>query len=48
MTLALKYRPRSIEDIAGQNHVTVVLSTMLKRWEKGEYNPPASLLYVGP
>lgn len=50
MTLALKYRPRRLEDLVGQSHVTLVLNAMLERWRKEDANvvlPPA-LLFTGP
>ena len=48
MTLALKYRPRLINDMTGQGQVSLVLGTMLERWRNDEIELPAALEFVGP
>ena len=48
MVLALKYRPRILNDLTGQAHVSLVLQTMLERWEIGEIDLPSALLFMGP
>lgn len=49
MTLALKYRPKRLEDLVGQSHVTLVLQAMLERWRNDESTGLApALLLTGP
>lgn len=46
--LALKYRPKSIDEVVGQDHVTFVLEVMLSRWRRGDLELPAALMFTGP
>lgn len=47
--LALKYRPKRLEDLVGQSHVTLVLNAMLKKWWRDDlFQLPAALLLTGP
>ena len=46
--LALKYRPRSLDDLHGQNQVNLVLNEALARWQAGEIALPAGLMFTGP
>ncbi len=48
MTLALKYRPRTLDDLVGQPHITLVLGEMLRRWQADEIEMPTGLLLTGP
>ena len=47
MTLALTYRPRTFQDVLGQDHVVIVLETLLRRWRDGEIDLPSGLLLTG-
>lgn len=48
MALAITYRPESLGDVVGQDHVTSVLEKMLQLWAAGRLELPASLLFSGP
>lgn len=48
MTLALKYRPHTLTDLIGQEHITLVLREMLRRHDLDEITMPTGLLFTGP
>ena len=47
MTLALEYRPRELTDLKGQEHVSLVLTKMLSRWQEGTIELPKGLIFTG-
>lgn len=48
MPLALKYRPRTLSDLAGQPQICLVVGEMLRRWAADEIEMPSGLLLTGP
>ena len=48
MRFALKYRPRTIEDVIGQGQTQVVLRSMLSRYARNDIVLPPALLFTGP
>jgi len=47
MALALKYRPLRFNDLIGQDHIRLVLETLLKRYDADEIELPTGLLLTG-
>ena len=45
--LALKWRPRTLDDFTGQQHIILVIRKMLERWSRGEVKLPPGIILTG-
>lgn len=42
------YRPRSLQELKGQDHINIIVGAMLDKWQRGERAFPAALILTGP
>ena len=48
MSFALDYRPSNLSELCGQDAVSLVLTTLVKRWKANEIPMPTGFLFTGP